>query len=218
MGLAELRIPSIFSDGAIFQCDKAIPIWGWGTAGDKIRISFAGQSRETKVKHDGTWDVRLPPSKASYLKHRLNIQSKDSSIILKDILIGEVWLCAGQSNMMYTLEMLSLKTKDEGYESVLAFMRKEKDSANDEFLRQIKVPEMASVIDAQKDFNGQWLESTPRNNGDFSGTAYFFAKELRKVLDCPVGIINVSWGGKRIESFIPPSEFNHEHHKKFYDS
>ena len=205
---AEIMLPSIFSEGAIFQCDKKLPIWGWATPGQELVVSFAGQTHRTLVQSNGTWKLKLDPIKGSYEKHALSIKSATSEIKFSNILVGEVWLCSGQSNMMYTLDMLSSRTKDQGYESVLKFMRHEKNTAKDDFLRQIKVPNVASVIEKKTDFEGQWLQSSPQNNGGFSGTAYFFGKELRTHIDLPVGLINVSWGGKRIDSFIAPSEFD----------
>ncbi|EDM25439.1 sialic acid-specific 9-O-acetylesterase [Lentisphaera araneosa HTCC2155] len=211
---AEIKIATIFSDGAVLQCEKPLPIWGWGKAGEEVKVSFAGQSQKTIVDAKGNWQLKLKAVKGSYKPYSMVVQSENSRIVIRNIVVGEVWFCSGQSNMMYTLEMLSLKTKDVGYESVLKFMKDEKEQAKDEFLRQIKVPNVASALETKKDFEGQWLASTPQNNGSFSGTAYFFAKQLRQHLDRPVGIVNVTWGGKRIESFIPPSEFNQAIHKQ----
>ncbi|WDE98885.1 sialate O-acetylesterase [Lentisphaera profundi] len=201
-----IELPAVFSDGAVLQCDKELPIWGWGKAGEKVAVSFANQSETSEVKPDGSWMVKLKPIKPSYEKHIILIKVGAESLELKNILVGEVWFCSGQSNMLYTLGAVSNKTKDQGYESVLEYMRKEKDTAKDEFLRHIKVPNVASVLESKRNFTGNWISSAPENNSEFTAVGYFFAKEIRKHLDCPVGLLNCSWGGKRIDPFIPPSQ------------
>ena len=116
---AAIELPAVFSDGAVLQCNKALPIWGWGKPGEQVSVSFAHQTETSEVKPDGSWMVKLKAVKPSYDKHILLIQVGAESLELKNILVGEVWFCSGQSNMLYTLGAISNKTKDQGYESVL---------------------------------------------------------------------------------------------------
>ena len=201
---AEVRLPALFSDGAVLQCDQDLPVWGWGKPGEKVSVRFAGQAATTEVKPDGSWMVRLQPVKPSYKKHTMVIKVGAHALELKNIVVGEVWLCSGQSNMMYTLEAISARTKDAGYAPVLDYMGKERDSASDDFLRQIRVPTVACVTEAKPNFAGRWIQSSPQNNAAFTATGYFFGKELRKHLDHPVGLLSAAWGGRRIDGFLPP--------------
>ncbi|HAV13134.1 MAG TPA: 9-O-acetylesterase [Opitutae bacterium] len=204
---AEIQLPAVFSDGAVLQCEADLPVWGWADAGSTVTVQFAGQTATTTVTDNGTWKLTLQPVAASYQKHTMRIEVDTESLQLTDILVGEVWLCSGQSNMESTLDFLSTNTVDPGFESVVAFITNERNTTNDEFLRHIKVPRKANAENAELNFNGAWKHASPQNNGQFSAAAYFFGKELRKHLDRPVGLLNSSWGGKRIEPFIPPSQF-----------
>jgi sialate O-acetylesterase len=133
------------------------------------------------------------------------VTAGNETLEFQDIVLGEVWLCAGQSNMASSMNAMSRRTRDAGYESVFKFMANENRTAEDKFLRHLKVPEKAVFETAQRNFDGKWAASSPQNNGEFSAVAYFFGKELRKHLDRPVGLLNTSWGAQRIDPFIPPS-------------
>ncbi|MEJ6571451.1 MAG: sialate O-acetylesterase [Akkermansiaceae bacterium] len=202
---AELGMPAVFSDGAVLQCQRKIPVWGWGNPGSTVAVKFSGQTEKTKVKADGTWLVTLNPIEPSYDRRTMTVTSGSDTLEYQDIVLGEVWLCAGQSNMESTLNAMSRRTRDEGYESVVAFMQKEKGTAKDKFLRHLKVSNKAIFSIPQRDFEGKWTACSSQNNGEFSAVAYFFGKELRKRLDRPVGLLNTSWGSQRIDPFIPPS-------------
>lgn len=202
---AKFGMPAVFSDGAILQCDKVIPVWGWGEPSTKIAVTFSGKTQSTVVDANGRWLVKLDPIAASYEEKTMTVKSGADSQEIAKILVGEVWLCMGQSNMESSLSSMARRTRDAGYQSVVQFMAREIRTAKDPFLRHLKVPNRAIFASGEKDFEGSWHSSSPTHNGDFSATAYFFAKELRKKLDRPVGLLNTSWGAQRIDPFIPPS-------------
>ena len=202
---AKFGMPAVFSDGAILQCDKVIPVWGWGEPSTKIAVTFSGKTQSTVVDANGRWLVKLDPIAASYEEKTMTVKSGPDSQEIAKILVGEVWLCMGQSNMESSLSSMARRTRDAGYQSVVQFMAREIRTAKDPFLRHLKVPNRAIFASGEKDFEGSWHSSSPTHNGDFSATAYFFAKELRQKLDRPVGLLNTSWGAQRIDPFIPPS-------------
>jgi sialate O-acetylesterase len=203
---AKVELPVVFSDGAVLQCEKPIPVWGWADPGQTVFVKIADQVRETQVNADGSWQVVFEPINASYQSYTLSIKADQELLSFGDIVFGEVWLCSGQSNMESNLVSMCARTRDSGYESVVAFNQNEKNSATDEFLRHIKVPNQANVAYPQRNFEGSWAHSSPEKNGSFTAVGYFFAKELRKYLDRPVGLVNAAWGGKRIDPFIPPAQ------------
>jgi sialate O-acetylesterase len=216
---AAIEVSSVFSDRAVLQCDQKLPVWGWGEPGAAVSVRFAGQTVKTSVAADGSWRVTFNPVKASYAKYAMVISVGADSVTFSDLAVGEVWLCAGQSNMLFILGgPVARISKDEGYQTVMDFLKKEKDTAQDPYLRMITVPNVRSLEKGLRSFEGRWLEVAPANNGEFSATAYFFAKELRQRLDCPVGILACAWGGQRIDGFIPPSAWKAGAEKKEYET
>lgn len=213
------KLPAIISDGMVIQRDLEAPIWGWGNPGDKVSLKFNKQRHRTKVGDDGKWMIKLHPSKASHSPTSMTIQVGSEKVTLINILVGEVWLCSGQSNMDWDLNKLMVKAKDPKYQPIVEEITKIATESSDRSLRQILVPHKTSYDKPLDDFQGNWLESNPKNNGVFSGTAFFFAKQLRKELDVPVGLIKAPWGGKPIEPFIPPAEYMADPElKAFYET
>ncbi len=193
---AELSVPKFFGDNMILQRRKPIKIWGKATPGEKIKINFAKRTSTVKTKKDGTWLVKLPSLKANSKGQTLIITGEKNRLELKNILIGDVWFCAGQSNM----EMPVNNSKD--CAELL------KNSNND----QIRVG--ASIVDAAakpgplKAFSG-WHKATTdglsrsgvEKGRYISGTAYSFAHHYQQKVKVPVGIIVSAWGGTRIEAW-----------------
>ncbi|MGB6222930.1 sialate O-acetylesterase [Haloferula sp.] len=202
---ADLGMPAVFSDGAVLQGGEGIPVWGWGEPAMKVSVTFSGQSKSTLIDSEGRWTVVLDPVAASYDEKTMIVKAGSESREIRRVLVGEVWLCMGQSNMESTLSSMARRTKDPGYEAVTAFNAREIRNADDPYLRHLLVEKRAVFASGERDFNGSWQSATTDKVGDFSATAYYFAKELREKLDRPVGVINVSWGAQRIDPFIPPS-------------
>ena len=194
---AELKLPGIITDHMVLQQNLADPIWGWDTPGTKISVAFAGQNYATTAGADGKWMVKLAPRAASAEPQTLTVIGSSKKEI-HDVLIGEVWLCSGQSNM----EMGIGEARD-GAKEIAA--------ADYPTLRLLMVPNLWKP-EPQTDQAGAWKTCTPANvaqggwNG-FSATAYYFGRELQRQLNVPVGLVDADWGGTRIESWTAPESF-----------
>lgn len=192
---AELKLAGIFTDHAVLQRDAAVPIWGWGDAGAEITVEFAGQKKSVTADAGGKWLVKLDPMPASAVPHDLlvtssNPKSEIRNLKCSDILVGEVWLGSGQSNMAMMVE----GAKDYDNEKIASELPN---------VRMFK-EESASADAAQADGKGSWSVCAPDTVGKFSATLFFFGREIHKTLNVPVGLINSSVGGTPIESWIAP--------------
>ncbi len=184
-GFCDVKLPAIFSDHAVIQKDVQTPVWGWADPNEEVTVKIGNQSQSTKASADGKWKVQLDKLSAGG-PHTLEIKGKNL-IKITDVLIGEVWLASGQSNMAMTVNRCL------DYE-------KEQPAANFPQLRMFKE---SSGVATQPQFvgAGKWEVCTPETVGTFSGTAYFFGRELHQVLKIPVGLINSSVGGTPVESW-----------------
>ena len=187
---AEVKLPALFSDHAVLQRDATVPVWGWATAGEKVSVSIAGQTQSTTAGADGKWRVDLKNLSAGG-PHTLAVSSDKnpaSSLKINDVLIGEVWLGSGQSNMAMTVK----GAKD--YE-------KEQADATDSTIRMFTVKSSASAAPTD-DVQGTWVTCKPESVGGFSATLYFMGREVHREVKVPLGLINSSVGGTPIESWI----------------
>lgn len=184
---AELRVPALFSDHLVLQQQQANPVWGWDAPGTTVTVTFAGETLTATAGANGKWLVRLPAQPASAEPQTLTIAGT-STVTVQDVLIGEVWLCSGQSNMQFTL--------GESYNGDL-----EAAAATWPDLRLITVPQVGTQ-DLQDDFQGEWAPSSPGVARKFSAVGYLFGRSLHKILGVPVGIINVTWGGSKAEAWV----------------
>ncbi len=183
---AEVRLPSIFSDHMVLQRGARVPVWGWADPGEQVTISVAGQTRKTQTGSDGKWMVRLAPLKAGQ-PLRLVVQGKNK-LAVEDVLVGEVWLCSGQSNMVLHV-------------SAAQNFEAERAAATSGGIRTFIVAQNYAK-EPQADVKGEWVTASPETVGRFSAVAYFFARELHKDLGVPVGLVNASIGGTAIELWI----------------
>jgi sialate O-acetylesterase len=195
--LASLRaevVPApLFTDNAVLQRDKPIPVWGTADAGEKVSVSFAGQSLATTADASGRWRVDLAPLPANATPATLVIQG-NNTVSLSNILVGEVWLASGQSNM----EWIVNKTFDAALDIPA--------SARFPLIRHIQIEKKVSdspVATAR----GTWKVAGPATTGEFSAVGYFFALEVNTTLNVPVGIIHSSWGGTPVESWMSPASY-----------
>ncbi|MCH2208766.1 MAG: sialate O-acetylesterase [Lentisphaerales bacterium] len=214
--IAESQISSLFQDGAVFQQNAKIPVWGWAPSGTAVSVKFKGQEKSGKADNSGKWMIHLDAVKASVEASEMTITVGTESKTIKDILIGEVWICGGQSNMDFKLSMLVGNARDSKHQPLAEYIKKEIASANDPFLRQIKVPRKVSAFKEIDNFEAQWEKAVPNVVQNFTATGYFFAKELRKKLNVPVGLVNCNWGGTRVEPWIPMSQFQTSESLKSY--
>lgn len=184
---AELRLPAIISDHMVLQQKQSNPIWGWDTPGTKITVSFAGQTYSTTAGNDGKWTVKLAPLPANAAPQTLTVVGSTKREI-KDVLIGEVWMCSGQSNMVFTLA--------DDWTGDLEAARS--DLPN---IRLITVPRVGTQ-ELQNDFKGEWQASTPDSARKFSAVGFFFGRYLHEILNVPVGLIDNAWGGSAAEAWV----------------
>jgi sialate O-acetylesterase len=186
---AAVRLPKLISDGMVLQRDQKLNIWGWAAPGERVTINFNRKKLHVNTGRDGKWLIVLPAMKAGG-PYTMRITASNT-IRLSDILIGEVWLCSGQSNMQMPFADLQEKYRDEITHA-----------SNNE-IRQFLIPNKIDSPQVHQDLTGgQWLKVNPFNILQFSGTAYFFAQAIYKKYHIPVGIINASWGGTPIEAWI----------------
>ena len=185
---ADVKLPAIFSDHMVLQSNAEVPIWGWAGEGEEIVVSLGEAQAKTTAGQGGLWKVTLSKLPAGG-PHTLTIKGKNS-LQIQDVLVGEVWLGSGQSNMAMTVN----RAKD---------FEQEQANANFPQLRMFTVTSGASNT-AQSDCKGQWAVCSPQAVASFSATAYFFGRELHRELKVPVGLINSSVGGTPIESWISP--------------
>ncbi|MGV3705593.1 MAG: sialate O-acetylesterase [Arcticibacter sp.] len=183
-----MRLPRLIRDSMVLQRDAKLKIWGWASPGEKITIRFNGKSAKVTATAAGEWSTTLPAMKAGG-PYTMQIEGKNS-IQLKDVLIGDVWLCAGQSNMVHQLSLHNIT-----YAEDIA-------KANFPRIRQFCVATRATLTGEEADYNtGSWMWANPENVADFSAVAYFFAREIHEKYGIPIGIINASVGGTPIESW-----------------
>ena len=188
---ADVRPHVLFTDGAVLQRGIPVPVWGTADDGEKVVVKFQGQEVETTAK-DGKWLVKLAELKAGG-PFTLSIEGTNK-VEVADVLVGEVWVCSGQSNMEWTLN----KAAEARVATALA---------DDPMLRLYTVPKAVSDEPLEtikrKESPGQraWLSSDPDSAARFSAVGYFFGRDLRKALDVPVGLIHSSWGGTNAESW-----------------
>lgn len=183
---AEVRLPALFSDHMVLQQETPVPVWGWAMAGEKVEVSIAGQVQSTTAGTDSKWQVKLAPLKSA---QPLEMTVKGTNTItVKDVLVGEAWLCTGQSNMVMTVA----NSKD--YE-------KERATAALPMIRMFTVASGRSKT-AKDDCVGSWVVCSPDTVGAFSAVAFYFGRELQQRRGGAVGIINSSAGGTLIESWL----------------
>lgn len=186
---SQIRLPKLLSDGVVLQRNEKVKIWGWASPEENIKVQFKSKKYSTKSDKNGNWFILLPAQKAGG-PYQINLQASNE-ITIKDVLFGDVWICSGQSNM--ELQMERLKEK---YGEVI------KNSKNTN-IRQFLVPDKYDFKKEQTDLDaGNWVAADPTSVLEFSGVAYFFAKNIYEKYPVPIGLINTSLGGSPVESWM----------------
>lgn len=189
---AKVTLPRIFSDNLVLQRETAIPVWGWANPGETVTVRFNKQYSSAIADANGKWSLALRSERAGG-PFTMTVRGEEA-IAIKNVMVGEVWLCAGQSNMEWTVGQ-SMNAHQE-----LA-------TADIPGIRQIKISKTVNSV-PQQDFDlGAWQVSNHGNTRDFTGVGYFFARDLYRKLKVPIGLINVSWGGTNIETWISREGF-----------
>lgn len=187
--VADVRLPAVFTDNAVLQRDIPVPVWGWADQGEQVTVKVGNQCKAATPDASGKWTVKLDPLPVGG-PLTLTISGKNT-ITLKNVLVGEVWICSGQSNMQMSV-------------SGVVRAKEEIAAANYPKIRLISVPQRGTAA-PQDDFKGSWVECSPKTVGGFSAAGYFFGRELFKNLDVPVGLIHCSFGGSSCETWIKRS-------------
>ena len=211
-----LKLPSIFSDGMVLQRDTTVPVWGWAYEGDMVKVSFAGQVKKARAGEDGKWTLKLSPLTATFSPAEMIISSSTSHIVIKNILVGEVWLATGQSNMEIKFSLLLENERDKKLQPLKGYMARVMETSSDPLIRQIRIDELTAPHGPQQNVACKWHENHPDNNANFGVTPYFFARKLRRELVVPVGIVLSSVGGTLIEPWLPKEAFMEDEDLKNY--
>ncbi len=181
-----MKVPALFTSHMVLQRDQKDKVWGWAEKGEEVTVSINGQTKKATAGDDGKWMVELDPLPAGG-PHTLTIEGKNK-ITLDDVLVGEVWICSGQSNMEWPIAV----TNDPDLERL---------SANYPQIRLISVPHVGTQ-EPKDDFKGQWSVCTPETVNGFSAVGYLFGRQLHTTLGVPVGLIHDSWGGSSCETWV----------------
>jgi sialate O-acetylesterase len=191
---AAIKLPALFSDNMMLQQKSNAPIWGWADKNQTIKIQTSWDAKTYEVKADkaGKWKIALQTPVAGG-PYEISVSDGTETKSIKNILIGEVWLCSGQSNMEMPLKGFPGQPVLKGNEAIVY-------SKNNK-IRFITIPR-ATVLTPNEDFVGQWYAASPQTTGDFSATAWYFGSLLQEVLDVPVGLIHVSYGGSSMEAWM----------------
>jgi len=190
---AEVKLPQVIGDNMVIQQGKAVSIWGWADPGETVNVSFGAAKASAKADKDGKWLVRLKEQKASGTPRDMKVSGADNELIVKNILVGEVWLCSGQSNMQWAMTR-SEKGKGEIPKADYPMIR----------LFQIRTRCLPVPAD---DVPAKWSACSPATVKGFSAVGYHFGRNLHKELDVPVGLVQSAWGGTEMEPWTPIEGF-----------
>jgi len=183
--VADPALPAIISDHMVLQAGREVPIWGWAEPGEEIEVTIGKQSRAARADESGRWKVAFSPLQAGG-PWRLTVHGR-KTITVEDVLVGEVWLCSGQSNMQFNLGATNTAAREIAV-------------ADYPQMRVFNVPKESALEPLQR-VRSAWQIASPQTAGEFSAVAYFFGRELHQKLGVPVGLITSSWGGTNAEEW-----------------
>ena len=194
---AEIKMPAIFGDNMVLQQQSEAALWGWAKPNSSVRVttSWNRKSYSAKSNGEGYWKLKVNTPAASYTPYTITI-SDGKAVTLQNILIGEVWVCSGQSNMEMPMKGFSNQPIEGGPEAIA--------TSRNPGIRCFTMKK-ASKSAPQQDGEGTWQVAGPETTPNFTATGYFFGRLLNQALDIPVGLIHTSWGGSRIEAWMTPS-------------
>jgi sialate O-acetylesterase len=190
-GYANVRLPKLVGDHMVLQRDAKLPVWGWADKGEKVTVTFQGKSYPAKPGADGKWMVTLPAMPAGG-PYQMTIKGKNT-LTIQDILVGDVWMGSGQSNMEWNLS------------STVNNFKKEIADANFPNIRLFDVKNTVALTPQQDIPSDGWKICSPETIGSFSAVAYFFGRDLYQQYDVPIGLITTDWGGTPVEAWISGS-------------
>jgi len=187
--LANIELPPLLLDGAVLQREQPIPIWGKAPPNQTVTVTFANDQKTVESDADGNWKTSFKARKASAEPVQLRITSGEFARTVNDIVIGDVWVASGQSNMEWVVR------DSDGADAEIA-------NTNELNIRHFKIPRSWAVTPSDTLAGGQWLPATTENLGDFTAVGWYFAKIIHSEIGVPVGLINSTWGGSRIEGWM----------------
>ncbi len=192
--MADVKMPAVFSESMVLQAGMTVPVWGWAAPGEKVTVKFAGQEKTITAGADGKWMLKLDQMKCCAKPAQMTVTGADGKAVeIGNVLVGEVWLGSGQSNMeMHVGSCLDV-------DKVVA-------DANCPTIRMFTVKKRPSG-EPMDDVIGTWAVCSPQTVRNFSATLYFFGRRIHKDIGMPMGLIHSSWGGTRIEPWTPPCGF-----------
>lgn len=193
---ADVRLPKVFGDHMVLQQEKPVKLWGWAAPGEKVEVRLGDDAAATVANAAGEWKAELPSRRAGG-PLSLTVTAANT-VRFEDVMVGEVWLCSGQSNMEMGVRMCA-----NGAEEVA--------NAKHPGIRLLMVPNRWSP-EPQTDIEASWKVCSPETVGEggwggFSAAGYYFGRELHRRLGVPVGLVDATWGGTRIEPWTPPEGF-----------
>jgi sialate O-acetylesterase len=198
---ADVTLAPLFTDRAVLQCDKPVPVWGKAAPGEKVRVAFRGLTAATTAGTDGRWIVFLEKLAASAQGAELTVTGANT-LVVRDVLVGEVWLCSGQSNMEMTVDARAgtwqANTRVTNAAAEIA-------AANFPLIRHVRIEQTVAEAPADTARTSSWEPATPRTVGGFTAVGYFFARDLFQKLGVPIGIVHASWGGTPVEAWMSPA-------------
>ncbi len=185
---ADVSVPNIFSDHMVLQRNHSNKIWGRAAAGEAVTVKIADQSHSTTADAEGNWHVMLEPMKVGG-HHQLQINGSKNAIRISDVVVGEVWICSGQSNMQWKVQA--------AYDADLETL-----TADHRGIRMINFPQKGAQEPIWTHSDANWMVCSPETVNSFSAVGYFFGRQLHETLDIPIGLINNAWGGSACEAWI----------------
>jgi len=186
LAAAEVRVAPIFGDHMVLQRDQRDRVWGWAEPGEAVTVTIDTQTHKATAGADGKWSVTLQPMPAGG-PHTLTLQGSNT-LRFEDVLVGEVWICSGQSNMEWPVS----SANDGDIEKLTAKFPR---------IRLISVPRVGTQ-EPRSTFTGKWELCSPETVASFSAVGYFFGRQLHQTLDVPIGLIDNAWGGSACEAWI----------------
>lgn len=188
---ADVTLAPLFTDHAVLQRDKAVPVWGRAAAGEKVTVAFHQQTRDAVTAADGRWIVLLDALPADAQGADLVVTGKNT-VAVHDVVVGEVWLCSGQSNMEFAVNRAANADKEIA-------------TANFPLIRHVKIERTVATAPADTVQTSGWQSASPQTVGGFTAVGYFFARDVFQKLGVPVGLVHSSWGGTPVESWMSPA-------------
>ena len=185
----QVRFARIFSDHVVLQQKKPIPVWGWAKANEKVTVTLGKQTLTSQTDASGKWQVVFSPLEAGGGTYTMVAKTANNVMTISDILIGEVWLCSGQSNMEWTVAQANNFSV-------------EKKNANFPQIRHFKVEHEVTILPQTDLKAGEWKIASEETVGDFTAIGFFFAREIYQKTNVPIGILHSSWGGSQVEGWI----------------